>query len=117
VLLDVAELSGYADFFLLVSGRSTRQAASIAENVHRVMKKAGRKTLGSEGLKEGRWACLDFGDVVVHVFHEPVRAYYDLDSLWADAPRLELNQNELDSLLPPEEESLPQFEEWDEFDF
>ena len=117
VLLDVAEMSGYADYFLLVSGRSTRQAASIAENIHRVLKKAGRKSHGLEGMKEGRWACLDYGDVVVHVFHEPVRAYYDLDTLWADAPRLELDPEELGSLLPPEEESLPRFEDWDEFNF
>jgi ribosome-associated protein len=115
-LLDVAELSGYADYFLLVSGRSTRQATSIAENIHRAMKKSGRKSRGNEGLKEGRWACLDFGDVVVHVFHEPVRTYYDLDALWADAPQLELDPKKLDKLMLPEQENLPRFEDWDDFE-
>ena len=100
VLLQVSQLTGYADYFLLVSGRSTRQATSVGENVARVCKKAGRPALGMEGLKEGRWILLDFGEVVVHVFHRPVREFYDLDSLWGDAPRVELNPEELDALLP-----------------
>lgn len=105
LLLDVAALAGYADYFILASGRSTRQAGAIAENVARVMKKAGVKYLGLDGLSEGRWAVLDFGDVVVHVFHQPVRELYDLESLWGDAPRVEINEAELAALLPAGEES------------
>ncbi len=105
LLLDVAALTGYADYFLLASGRSTRQAGAIAEGVGRVMKKAGAKALGKDGLAEGRWAVLDFGDVVVHVFHQPVREIYDLESLWGDAPRVELDEAELARLLPAGEES------------
>lgn len=100
VLLDVAELSGYADYFLLASARSTRQAAAIADYVLRFLKKSGVKPMGQDGLKEGRWALLDYGDVVVHVFHQPVRELYDLDSLWADAPRLEYEPDELAGLIP-----------------
>jgi ribosome-associated protein len=100
VLLDVAELAGYADYFLLVSGRSTRQASAVGENVAQVLKKAGRPALGVEGLKEGTWILLDFGEVVVHVFHQPVREFYDLDSLWGDAPRVELSPEELAAMLP-----------------
>ncbi|MCB2193445.1 MAG: ribosome silencing factor [Deltaproteobacteria bacterium] len=100
VLLQVDQLTGYADYFLLVSGRSTRQATSVGENIVRVLKKAGRPALGMEGLREGRWILLDFGEVVVHIFHQPVREFYDLDSLWGDAPRLELDQAELDAILP-----------------
>ena len=100
LLLEVSELTGYADYFLLVSGRSTRQATAVGENVARTLKKAGRPALGSEGLKEGTWILLDFGEVVVHVFHQPVREFYDLDSLWGDAPRVELDPTELDALLP-----------------
>ncbi|MBU1275144.1 MAG: ribosome silencing factor [Proteobacteria bacterium] len=96
VLLEVSQLTGYADYFLLVSGRSTRQATAVGENVARILKKAGRPALGVEGLNEGRWVLLDFGEVVVHVFHEPVREFYDLDSLWGDAPRVELDTAELD---------------------
>jgi len=99
VLLQVDQLTGYTDYFLLVSGRSTRQASSMGENIARVLKKAGRPALGMEGLQEGRWILLDFGEVVVHVFHEPVREFYDLDSLWGDAPRVELDPSELDAML------------------
>lgn len=105
LLMDVAEPTAYADYFLLASGRSTRQTASIAENIQRVMKKAGISPLGVDGLRQGRWACLDFGDVVVHVFHEPVRENYDLESLWGDAPRIELDLDMLSKLLPPENEA------------
>ena len=102
-IFDVDELSGYADFFLLASGRSTRQTVAIAERIQRVLKKAGVKPLGVDGLKDGRWALLDFGDVVVHVFHSPVREFYDLDSLWADAPKLDVEPEALAGLIPKEE--------------
>ena len=105
LLMDVAELTGYADYFLLASGRSPRQATAIAENVQRVLKKAGMSPLGVDGLRQGRWACLDFGDVVVHVFHQPVREIYELEALWGDAPRIELDLKELEALLPPEKEA------------
>lgn len=101
LLLLVDELSGYTDYFLLASGRSTRQATAIAEHITHVMKKAGIKPLGIDGVKEGRWALLDFGDVVVHVFHDPVRDYYDLESLWADAPIENLDKRTLRRLAPP----------------
>lgn len=107
LLLDVAGLTGYADYLLLVSGRSTRQATAIAEHVLSVLKKAGVKALGADGLKEGRWALIDFGDVVVHVFHQPVREFYDLESLWADAPRLDLDEDSLLAMLPPEAQAKP----------
>jgi len=100
VLLQVGELTGYADYFLLVSGRSTRQASAVGENVARTLKKAGRPALGTEGLKEGSWILLDFGEVVVHVFHQPAREFFDLDSLWGDAPRVELDPAHLETLLP-----------------
>lgn len=99
-VLEVGDLSGYADYFIIGSGRSTRQATAIAENIARVLKKAGRPAEGREGLGEGRWCLLDFGDVVVHIFHEPVREFYDLDALWGDAPRLELDPDELSALIP-----------------
>lgn len=102
LLLDVGTISGYTDYLLLASGRSTRQASSIAEGVERALKKAGVKALGRDGLKEGRWALIDFGDVVVHVFHQPVREFYDLESLWSDAPRVEVEDSELKGLLPVE---------------
>jgi ribosome-associated protein len=101
LLLDVASLTGYADYFLLASGRSTRQASAIAESVQQVLKKSGVRVLGADGVKEGRWALIDFGDVVVHVFHQPVREFYDLESLWADAPRVALDEDDLPKLPTP----------------
>ncbi len=53
----------------------------------------GEKPLGEEGLKAGRWVLLDYGDIVVHVFHEPVREYYDIERLWIDAPRLDIDSD------------------------
>lgn len=89
LLLEVGQLTGYADYFILLSGRSTRQVSAIAEAVRRALKKAGIKPLGLDGLREGRWALLDYGDIIIHVFHEPVRAFYDLEGHWGDARRLE----------------------------
>jgi ribosome-associated protein len=95
LLLDVASLTDYADYFLLISGRATSQVTAIAESVQQVIKKAGVCVLGTDGIKDGRWALIDFGDVVVHVFHQPVREFYDLKFLWADVPRLPLDDGDL----------------------
>ena len=100
-VLEVGQLTGYADYLLLASGRSTRHATAMAQGLLRVLKKAGVRPLGSDGLREGRWILVDFGDVVVHIFHQPVREFYDLESLWEDAPRLELDSAALAGLVPP----------------
>lgn len=97
-LLNVGSLSGYTDYFLIASASSTRQVAAVAENVHAVLKKAGIKPLGVSGIKEGQWALLDFGQVVVHIFYGPVREYYDLESFWADAPTEEIDEADLPNL-------------------
>lgn len=105
VLMEVSEQTGYTDYLLLASGRSTRQALSIAESVERFLRKAGRRPLGNEGRGEGRWVLLDYGELIVHVFHEPVREFYNLESLWGDAERVELKGEELDRLLPVAEDN------------
>ena len=91
VLIDVSAMASYTDFIGIVSGRSDRQVDAIAENIRQVMKAHGRVTLGQEGTGNGRWTLLDFGSVVVHVFHHPVREFYDLESLWIEAPRVPLD--------------------------
>lgn len=98
LVLDVRRLTSFADYFLLASGSSDRRVQSIAEAVLEAMRERGRKPLGKEGLREGRWALLDFGDFVVHVFYEDVRAAFDLEGLWFDAERVELPS---DILEPP----------------
>ncbi|HEV3032098.1 MAG TPA: ribosome silencing factor [Polyangia bacterium] len=91
VLIDVSAMASYTDFIGIVSGRSDRQVDAIAENVRQVMKARGRLALGQEGTGSGRWTLLDFGSVVIHVFYHPVREFYDLESLWIEAPRVPLD--------------------------
>src|SRR5204862_7728150 len=89
VLLDVRTLVDYTDFFLLVSGQSSRQNLAIAEHIVKTLKGEKRYALSKSGLDSGSWVCLDLGSVVVHVFDPETRARYDLELLWADAPRVD----------------------------
>ena len=90
VALDVRELVEYMDYLLVVTARSERQNRAIAENLIRGMKAEGLLPLSRAGLEVGNWICIDFVDVVVHLFTPDTRAVYDLELLWADAPRREL---------------------------
>lgn len=87
VLLDVRGMSSYADYFVIASGDSERGVVATAEHVRETLKNAGHRPIGTEGFDTGHWVLLDFGEVVVHVFFTEVRAFYDLDGLWADAPK------------------------------
>ncbi|CAN5151716.1 ribosome silencing factor [soil metagenome] len=91
VALDVSEPLPLTDIFLLATGRNERNVQSIASEVEDKLNQAGVKTLRREGRTEGRWILLDFGDLVVHVFHEEDRMYYSLERLWKDCPALPLN--------------------------
>ncbi|MGZ6142896.1 MAG: ribosome silencing factor [Myxococcales bacterium] len=91
VVLDLRGVSGYTDFLVIGSGTSDRQIEAIADSVEKELKAQGHRVVGSEGQRGGRWVLLDFGDVVVHVFHRDERAHYDLEGLWADAPRIEVS--------------------------
>ena len=90
VLLDVREVASFADIFVLLSGRSDRQARAIAEAVVEAMRDAADAPLGVEGLAEGRWILIDCNDVIVHVFEPETRDLYSLERLWSDAPRIDL---------------------------
>ena len=87
-ILDVRKLTSIADVFLICSGSSNRQVTSIGEHIRRELKKNGIKPLHVEGIKEGQWALLDYGHVIIHIFYEPVRSFYDLDGLWEDAGKI-----------------------------
>jgi len=89
VVLDVRKLSSIADVFIICTGRSNRQVLAIAEHIQMDLKKHGIKPLSVEGKKEGHWVLLDYGHVIIHVFYEPVRSFYDLEGLWIDAERIE----------------------------
>lgn len=86
VAIDVSEPLPLVDVFLLVTGRSERNVAAIADEVEDRLLEAGHKRLRREGRQEARWVLLDFGDLVVHVFHEEERVYYGLERLWKDCP-------------------------------
>ena len=92
-LLDVRGLSSLTDYLVLASGRSDRQVQAIAEGVRLGMKNDhATAALAVEGMKEGRWVLLDFGEVMVHVFQEPVRTFYDLDGLWQEAAEVPIEE-------------------------
>ncbi len=88
VVLDVRGLTSIADFFIICSGSSNRQVMAIAEFIQIYLKKHGIKPLSVEGVKEGHWILLDYGHVLIHVFYEPLRSFYDLEGLWTDAKRI-----------------------------
>ena len=103
VVLDVRDLTTVADTFIICSGRSTRQVIAIAEYVAVELKKHGIKPLSVEGEKTGHWILMDYGHILIHVFYETTREFYDLESLWADAKRIEIDQapeisNEIDNM-------------------
>jgi ribosome-associated protein len=87
-ILDVAGRTDYADFLVLMSGRSDRQVAALADGIEEALRKSGRRAQNIEGREAARWILIDFGDVVVHVFQEEVRPLYDLEGLWEDARRV-----------------------------
>jgi ribosome-associated protein len=91
VALDVTGPLPLTDVFLLATGRNERNVLAIASEVEDKLIEAGAKPLRREGRSEGRWVLIDFGDLVVHVFHEEDRSYYSLERLWKDCPAIPLD--------------------------
>ncbi|MGH2674685.1 MAG: ribosome silencing factor [Actinomycetota bacterium] len=89
VILDVGDLIGITDYFVIASGTSDRQVRTVAEEIERTLKARGVRPVRREGEREGRWVLLDFVDFVAHVFRGEEREYYDLERLWSDAPTIE----------------------------
>lgn len=93
VLLEVGEIISIIDWFVLVSASNTRQVRTIVDEIeHALVDLDGAVPSGSEGRDDATWVLLDYGDVVIHVFLDQTRAYYDLERLWADAPRLDWDE-------------------------
>ncbi|RLP76765.1 ribosome silencing factor [Mycetocola tolaasinivorans] len=88
--LDVSQPLPFVDAFLIVTGRNERNVIAIAGEVEDKLNEAGIKTKRREGRAGGRWVLLDFGSLVVHVFHDEERSYYDLERLWKDCPQIEI---------------------------
>jgi ribosome-associated protein len=89
VLLDVRQLTSLADAFLICHGTSNRQVSAIAEHIQRDLKKLGIKPLSVDGMKEGHWVLMDYGHIIIHVFFEDTRGFYNLEGLWSDARRIQ----------------------------
>jgi ribosome-associated protein len=90
VLVHLTELCSFTDYVLIISGRSSRQVKAIADTILEGMRTDGLRPLGTEGLTEARWVLLDYGSVIVHVFLEELREHYGLESLWIEAPRVDI---------------------------
>ena len=96
-IIDVRGKVDYTDYVIVMSGRSDRQVAAIARGIEEDVKhKYGARCSGVEGLPQGNWVLLDFGDVVAHIFHQDTRGYYDLEALWLDADRVEFEGQRAD---------------------
>lgn len=89
-ILDLSKISDMATHFVIVSARSDRQAQGICNRIINDLESIGLEPFAIEGLESGQWVLLDLGEVLVHIFYEPLREYYDLEGLWAKAKRISL---------------------------
>ncbi len=83
--MDIRKVSTFADFFVICSAASTRRTSAIKEGIEEELDSRGCRVWHAEGGQPGTWIILDYGEVIVHIFHEPLRKFYDLDRLWGDA--------------------------------
>jgi ribosome-associated protein len=91
-VLDLKEISSFTDYFVVCSGHSDRQVQAIADSIVIQLKEDGFTPISVEGYREGRWVVVDFGDVVIHVFLDALRDYYDIENLWHDARKVPVPQ-------------------------
>jgi len=92
-ILNIKKVSSLSDYFIICSGSSDRQVQAISSSIAANMKKAGKHPIGIEGERAGKWVLMDYGDIVIHVFYDPVREFYDIERLWTDVPRMDLDEN------------------------
>jgi ribosome-associated protein len=108
VLLDVKEHCSFADYFVLCSGGSKRQVMALAQHVEEDLAKIKIKPLGVEGKEEGFWVLMDYNTLVIHIFFQELRGFYDLEGLWTGAPRTSItSSSSAISATAPAQESLP----------
>jgi ribosome-associated protein len=88
VVLDLQGLTAITDYFVICSGESTTQVKAIAEEIEERFRAAGVKRLGIEGLSHSHWVLMDYNDVIIHIFEEETRKFYELEKLWIDAERI-----------------------------
>ena len=100
--LMVSKLTSYTDMVVIVEAGSSRQVTSLSEHIIKSLKGAKIKATGTEGVKDGQWALLDFGHLIIHVFESDAKAFYDLEGLWSDAQKVDLSA--FDAQRPTETE-------------
>jgi ribosome-associated protein len=88
VVLDVREVTSFADYFVICTGSNTRQIQTIGEEIQAQLKKLGEYPSSVEGYQNAEWVLVDYGDYVIHIFSEKARVYYDLERLWRDSKRV-----------------------------
>jgi len=93
VILNVKTLTSFADYFIICSGTSDRQVQAIAASIQENLKQFGITPLGVEGERSGKWVLMDYEDVIIHIFYEPIREFYDIERLWSDSPRMEVGSD------------------------
>ena len=91
IILDVRKLCSFTDYFVIMSGRSTRHVQGLADAIETELRSKRLSHSKAEGLNEGTWVLLDYNDIVVHIFYSETRKFYDIEGLWHDAPRVNLN--------------------------
>lgn len=99
LLLEISTVVAYADYFLICSGRSTVQVKAIADTIERAFRDQGIRPLHIEGTTEARWILMDFDELIVHVFLEETRQFYNLERLWSDVPRLTFDEPEFHKVM------------------
>lgn len=90
-MLDLSGVAAYCDSFVICTGTSRRHVRALAEGIIEDLRQIGQRPIGVEGLDASRWILIDFGDVLVHIFDEPMRGFYDLEAMWADARRINVD--------------------------
>ncbi len=94
IAMDVKELTSYTDTIIVCSGRSNRQVTSIADNIKDELSKQNIKPLSVEGKKDGLWVLMDYGHVIIHIFYEETRGFYDIEGLWIDSKKFDMSPYE-----------------------
>jgi ribosome-associated protein len=93
IVLDLREVASFTEYFLICTGASTRQVQAISNSVEESLLESAKRPLHIEGYSSAEWILLDYGDLIVHVFSQASRRFYDLERLWRDAPRIEVKND------------------------
>jgi ribosome-associated protein len=105
VVLNVTEFCSFTDYFIICSGGSSRHVLALAQHVEAALSQAGIKPMGAEGREGGQWVLIDYNIMVIHIFLEPLREFYNLEDLWSDAPQIRIDPDSQPQLssLPAQE--------------